>query len=65
MSLNEIKNLISLVNEVDKENISKKFFDISPEGLLYHTFINEEYVLLPVGDNFDKIKEVCKNIFEL
>ena len=63
ISLNDIKNLIGLINEIDKENITKIFFDISPEGLLYHTFINEEYVLLPVGDNFDKIQETCKNVF--
>ncbi len=63
MGLGDMKNFINLIEEIDKENITKKFFDISPEGLLYHTFINEEYVLLPVGDNFDKIQEACKNVF--
>ncbi len=63
MGLNDMKNLISLINNIDKDNIKRIFFDVSPQGLLYHTFINEEYVLLPVGDNFDKIQEACKNVF--
>jgi len=64
MSIGEIKELINLSSDLDIDNIETRIFDISPEGLLYHTFINKEYVLLPVGDNFDKIQEVCKNIFE-
>ena len=46
------------------KNIRKRVFDISENGLLYHTFINDEYVLLPIGDNFEKIQEACKNIFK-
>ncbi len=64
MNLGDIKNLINLADDLDTKNIKRQVFDISPEGLLYYTFINEEYVLLPVGDNFDRIQEVCKNIFE-
>ncbi len=63
MSLADIKDMINLTSNLDTENIKAKIFDISPEGLLYHTFINEEYVLLPVGDNFEQIQEACKNIF--
>jgi len=63
VSLSQIGSLIGLTSGLDKKDIRTKFFDIGPEGLLYHTFIDEEYVLLPVGDNFDKIQEVSKNIF--
>lgn len=63
MGLADIKNLINLASDLDTENIKRKVFDISPSGLLYHTFINEEYVLLPIGDNFDQIQETCQNIF--
>ncbi len=63
ISLAEMGNLIGLSSNLDKEDIKKQVFDISPQGLLEHTFINEEYVLVPAGDNFDKIQEVCKNIF--
>ncbi|MBU1255533.1 LCP family protein [Patescibacteria group bacterium] len=63
MNLTDIKNMINLSLNLDTENIKTRIFNISPEGLLYHTFINEEYVLLPVGDDFKQIQEVCNNIF--
>ena len=65
MRLDDIKKLIDLSGDLDINNVKTDIFDISPNGLLYHTFINKEYVLLPIGDNFDKIQEVCKNIFDL
>lgn len=64
-SLVEIKNLVSLALKLDVNDIQTRIFDISPEGLLYFTFINEEYVLLPIGGNFEKIQDACKNIFDL
>ena len=64
MDLDDIKELISLASDLDTREIIKKSFDTNPEGLLYQTFINDEYVLLPVGDNFDKIQEQVKNIFK-
>jgi len=63
MGLTDIGNLISMISNIDKDNVKKIFFDISPGGLLYHTFIDEEYVLLPIGDNYDKIQEACRDIF--
>jgi len=63
MGLADMGALINLTSYLDTQHINKKIFDISPGGLLYHTFINEEYVLLPVGDNFEKIQEACQNIF--
>jgi len=65
MGLDDIKKLINLSSDLNIENIKTEVFDISPNGLLYHTFIDEEYVLLPIGDNFNKIQEVCKNIFDI
>ncbi|MFH1461116.1 MAG: LCP family protein [Patescibacteria group bacterium] len=64
MGLADISNLLSLADQVDIKNIRTKVFDTSPQGLLYQTFINEEYVLLPVGDNFDQIQQTCLNIFD-
>jgi len=63
MGLSTIKNLIDLSSDLDLGDIRTLVFDISPNGFLYHTFIDEEYVLLPIGDNFDKIQKACKNIF--
>jgi LCP family protein required for cell wall assembly len=64
MGLADIGNLINLASYLDAQHIKRKIFDTSPEGLLYHTFINGEYILLPVGDNFEQIQQACKNIFD-
>lgn len=66
MKLSDIKSFISLASDLNTGNgeIRKKFLDIGPEGLLYHTFINDEYVLLPIGDNFEQIQAVGQNIFQ-
>lgn len=64
MSLAEIGELINLSSDLDARELKRKIFDTMPEGLLYQTHLNGEYVLLPVGDNFDKIQEEIKNIFQ-
>lgn len=64
MSFGDINGLISLVNNLNPESIIGKVFDTSEQGLLYASTSDKgAYILLPVGDNFDKIREVCKNIF--
>jgi len=65
MSLGEINNIIGLSESLNFKNIRSKVFETTPEGLLYAT-TNEKniYILLPEGDNFDKIREACKNIFQ-
>ncbi len=60
----EIPNLIVLVKKADTKNIIRKVFDISNNGLLYQTMKDGVYVLLPQGDNFDKIREACQKIFK-
>ncbi len=64
MDIAEIKELIDLSKQVDSEHIKRKVFDTTGDGLLYSANINGSYVLLPVGGNFNKIQEACKNIFE-
>lgn len=64
MGLSQIKEFIGLAPYLDAKNIKKLIFDTTPSGLLYETTINNEYVLLPVGDNFEKIQKACKNIFD-
>lgn len=64
MNLVDMGNLINLASSLDVQHIKKRIFDTTPEGLLYHTFINDEYVLLPVNDNFKQIQEACRNIFQ-
>ncbi|MBU1136978.1 LCP family protein [Patescibacteria group bacterium] len=64
LKLADIKDLIDLSVKFDTDQVKKRIFDTSSEGLLYQTFINEEYVLLPNGDNFTQIQEACRNIFK-
>lgn len=63
MSLADIKELINLASAVNARDIKRKVFDTGPEGLLYQTFIDGQYVLLPVGDDFSQIQDAMKNIF--
>ncbi|HEB01508.1 MAG TPA: LytR family transcriptional regulator [Candidatus Portnoybacteria bacterium] len=60
----EMKELIELAQRMKITKVVKKVFDTTSQGLLYSTFIDEAYVLLPVGDNFDKIQETCQGIFD-
>jgi len=65
MDLKDIKELIKLANTFKDSNnkIKKVVLDMS-DNLLYHTFIDKMYVLLPKGGNFKKIQEVCQNVFK-
>jgi LCP family protein required for cell wall assembly len=60
----EIPELIKLANTAKTDNITKKVFENSPEGMLYESKINGIYVLLPTDTTFGKIGEVCQNIFK-
>lgn len=56
--------LIDFARGADVSSVKKIGLDTSLEGLLYETKTEEgAYILLPVGDNFDKIKETFRNIF--
>lgn len=65
MPLGDLNYMISLSKNLNFKNIKGKVFDTTPDGLLYAT-TNEKgaYILLPQGDNFDKIRETCRNIFQ-
>ena len=60
----EIQELASLFRKIEIKDARKKVFDTSEEGLLYASRDEKgSYILLPEGGNFDRIKEVCGNIF--
>ena len=59
----ELQDLIEIIQKIENPQIIHKVFDTSPEGLLYSARINGSYVLLPEGDNFKKIQEACRDIF--
>ncbi len=64
MGAADIVSLLSLYPKLDTKNIIHRVFDTTPEGLLYQTKSDSgAYILLPQGDNFDKIREACQNVF--
>jgi len=60
----EVPGLIKLAQKADTENIIRKVFDASEQGLLYETEKDGLFILLPKEGNFNKIREVCQQIFE-
>ncbi len=66
MQLWEMKALFNLYKEMGDDIIIKqKVLENSSEGLLYapqNTRPDQGYILLPRGDNYDKIKEMFKDI---
>lgn len=62
LTFDEVRNLLGIISKSGTGNINKKVLDTTPEGLLYE-ITNGAYHLLPVGDNFDKIHEAIRNIF--
>lgn len=65
LSTSDIQELITIASDVDPAKVIHKVFDTTPEGMLYSGKLPENgaYILLPVGDDFTKIQEACRNIF--
>ncbi len=60
----EMKRLFDLYQKAgDTGNINQKVLENSEEGLLYNPPETKEtgYILLPIGDNYDRIRELFKN----
>ncbi|MCK5123362.1 MAG: LCP family protein [Candidatus Pacebacteria bacterium] len=61
----EIQEIAIAFKKVNTPNIKRKVFDTSEEGLLYASRDDKgSYILLPEGDNFDRIQKVCREIFK-
>ncbi len=58
-------SLINLAAKADAENIIRKVFDTSEDGLLEETQKDGIYVLIPKQGNFSEIRKTCQQIFEL
>jgi len=68
MAIWEMRRFIDLYNEKNDKNyqVYQRVLENSEEGLLYNPPENGAgYILLPRGDNYGKIHEVCQNIFTL
>ncbi|MFW6135065.1 MAG: LCP family protein [Elusimicrobiota bacterium] len=61
----EFPSLIKLATKANTENIIRKVFGISENGLLKEAQKDGIYILLPKQDNFSEIREACQQIFEL
>lgn len=64
----EMKRFYDLYTGMKNTQISQRVLENTTEGLLYNpTNMPKEvgYILLPIGDNYDKIREMAKNIFNL
>jgi LCP family protein required for cell wall assembly len=60
----EMKRLLDLYQKAgDAGNINQKVLENSEEGLLYNPPQTKEagYILLPIGDNYDRIQELFRN----
>ncbi len=61
----EIKELIVLMQKINTTDVKRKVFDTSESGLLYASRDdNGSYILLPEGDDFGKMREACRSIFQ-
>jgi len=67
MQLWEMKRMFELYRGMNNPQMSQKVLENSTEGLLYNPpadrYEGAGYILLPIGDNYDKIREMAQNIF--
>lgn len=62
MDAGEVIDLAKIIKKSDLDNINHIVLSDGPEGQLYATNINGEYVLLPKGNDFTILKVLAKNI---
>ena len=60
----ETKELLGFLQKTKNGAIIKKTLDDSENGPLYSATIDSLYVLLPVGNTYENIRSMVKNIFE-
>jgi polyisoprenyl-teichoic acid--peptidoglycan teichoic acid transferase len=65
MRLWEMRRLYEIYGKLDNPQIKQNVLENSEEGMLYSPPMTEAsgYILLPRGNNFDRIKEMFANIF--
>ena len=69
MQIWEMKRMLELYKEMNNPQIFHRVLENSEAGLLYKPaddkYPGAGYIVLPIGDNYDKIREMVKNIFSL
>ncbi|MCX6763741.1 MAG: LCP family protein [Candidatus Moranbacteria bacterium] len=64
----EMKDFFELYQKMSNIQFYQRVLENTSEGLLYNPENAPKevgYILLPIGDNYDKIREMAKNIFDL
>lgn len=63
----EMKRFYEIYLKMNNPQVYRRVLENNTEGLLYNPPQEKEtgYILLPIGDNYDKIREMAKNIFTL
>lgn len=64
----EMKRFYELYSGMTDFQTYQRVLEASEEGLLYHPEITDKvvgYILLPIGDNYNRIHEMANNIFTL
>jgi len=62
----EMKRFYELYTEMTNPQVYQRVLENSEEGMLYNPPANGAgYILLPIGDSYDKIHDLVKNIFTL
>ncbi len=66
MQLPEMRRLLDLYKGMNNPKIYQKVLEDSKEGLLYSPDATPEtgFILLPRGDNYDKIKDLFQHVFD-
>lgn len=60
----ELQEMAVMSKNLDLSKIKRKVFSTGKDGLLYASWDSKgSYILLPEGDNFGQIQEVCRGIF--
>jgi LCP family protein required for cell wall assembly len=66
MQLWEMREFYSLYKTIPQAQVYQRVLENSSEGFLYNPEGGTAgYILLPVGDNYDKIHEMARNIFTI
>jgi hypothetical protein len=61
-----MKRLFDIYKEMPSVQIYQRVLENSEEGFLYNPPANGAgYILLPIGDNYNRIHDMAQNIFNL
>ncbi len=60
----DVADLLSLAKEISSSSANMKHYIISTENLVSESYLDNIYILLPKGDNFDQIKKMFQDMLK-